>query len=149
MTDRRTATVTLKFSFEERDRVNVNLNVLGLIEDGQWCAIALEMGLRGYGSTFDDALSELKDAIKAQVEFALMHDSGNVEQLFFPADRQYIDMFIETNFLKEQLAQVTFRLESRTAQATIHAPERVRTVRRSVSVRVPNTTGAGAVALPA
>ena len=45
------------------------INVLGVREDGAWCAIALEMSLRGYGRTFEAALDALRETIEAQVSF--------------------------------------------------------------------------------
>ena len=32
---------------------DVTASVLEFQEDGEWCALALEMALRGYGQTFD------------------------------------------------------------------------------------------------
>ena len=63
--------------------VKLELSVLGLMEEGQWCAIALEMSLRGYGSTFDAAFEQLRDAVKAQVTSAVEH--GQLDQLIFAA----------------------------------------------------------------
>ena len=68
-------------------RLAPNLDVLGVREDGAWCAIALEMSLRGYGETFDDALDALVEAIEAQVTFAVQHD--NLDQIFVPAEPHY------------------------------------------------------------
>ena len=65
----------------------LTLNVLGLREDDAWCAIALDMSLRGYGETFDTALQALVDAVRAQVSFAVQHD--NIEQIFVPAEPHY------------------------------------------------------------
>ena len=138
MTDTQTATVTLKFRFGEDDQVNMKLDVLGLVEDGSWCAIALSMGIRGYGRDFNDALSVLKDAIRTQVEFALTED-GNIDQLFFPAEKRYIDLYIETN-VKEQLKHVAYHLgRFADAEGTSHGSTKPRPLRRSVSVRVPES----------
>ena len=68
-----------------------NIGVLGLIEDDQWCAIALEMSLRGYGASFDDALRDLKDAIRAQVTFAL--ENGTIDKIFMRAEQKYLDLY--------------------------------------------------------
>lgn len=81
----------------------LSLSVLGLEEEGQWCAIALEMSLRGYGLTFESALDELRDAIKAQVTFTIEH--GNADQLFFPAEPKYIERYVRTRCF-EALAAV-------------------------------------------
>ena len=63
------------------------LDVLGVREDDAWCAIALDMSLRGYGDTFDAALKALLDAVEAQVSFALEHDT--LDQIFIPAEPHY------------------------------------------------------------
>ena len=65
----------------------LTLNVLGVREDDAWCAIALDMSLRGYGDTFDAALKALLDAVEAQVSFAVEHD--NLDQIFIPAEPHY------------------------------------------------------------
>ena len=61
--------------------------MLGVREDDAWCAIALDMSLRGYGDTFDAALEALLDAVEAQVSFALEHDT--LDQIFIPAEPHY------------------------------------------------------------
>ncbi len=67
--------------------------MLGLREDGQWCAIALQMSLRGYGATFDEALAQLEEAIEAQVSFAERHDT--VDRIFVPAEPQYFELYAD------------------------------------------------------
>ena len=71
----------------------LTINVLGIREDGTWCAIALEMSLRGYGETFDDALGELRRAVEAQISFAVQHD--NVDQVFIPAEPHYFKLYAD------------------------------------------------------
>ena len=71
----------------------LTVNVLGVREDGEWCAIALEMSLRGYGETFDEALAQLQGAIEAQVSFAVQHDT--VDQIFMPAEPQYFRLYAD------------------------------------------------------
>ena len=68
-------------------RFTPKLDVLGLREDDAWCAIALEMGLRGCGETFDEALDALAEAVEAQVTFAVQHD--NLGGIFVPAAPRY------------------------------------------------------------
>ena len=70
-----------------------NLSVLGVREDDSWCAIALEMSLRGYGETFEAALESLVDAIEAQVTFAVQHD--NLDQIFIPAEPHYFGLYAD------------------------------------------------------
>ena len=68
-------------------KLELTLDVLGVREDDAWCAIALDMSLRGYGDTFDAALKALLDAVEAQVSFALEHDT--LDQIFIPAEPHY------------------------------------------------------------
>ena len=81
----------------------LTINVLGVREDGEWCAIALEMSLRGYGATFDEALAQLEEAIEAQVSFAVQHD--NVDQIFVPAEPHYFGLYadLKRETMKRQL----------------------------------------------
>ena len=74
-------------------RLTLNLNVLGVREDDAWCAIALEMSLRGYGETFDAATEALADAIEAQATFAVQHN--NLDQIFVPAEPHYFQSYAD------------------------------------------------------
>ena len=69
------------------------VNVLGVREDGAWCAIALEMSLRGYGETFREAVDELTKAMEAQISFAVQHD--NLDQIFVPAEPHYFRLYAD------------------------------------------------------
>ena len=73
--------------------LSLNVNVLGVREDDSWCAIALEMSLRGYGVTFEEALASLHRAIEAQVSFAVQHDT--LDQIFVPADPHYFKLYAD------------------------------------------------------
>ena len=73
--------------------VRLELSVLGLMEERQWCAIALEMSLRGYGSTFEAAFEQLRETVKAQVTFTVEH--GQLDQSIFPAEDHYINKYVE------------------------------------------------------
>jgi len=46
------------------------INVLGYEEDGEWVALALEMDLRGYGTTPNKAMKELIELVQMQISFA-------------------------------------------------------------------------------
>ncbi|HEV7515589.1 MAG TPA: hypothetical protein VGR07_04750 [Thermoanaerobaculia bacterium] len=46
------------------------LNVLGYQEGEEWVALALEMDLRGYGKTFEDAMEELSELVGMQISFS-------------------------------------------------------------------------------
>lgn len=70
---------------------SIPLQILGYRDDGQWVALALEMDLRGYGQTFDQALDELAGAIEAQIELALEKDCPEI--LYFPAEPFYFQMY--------------------------------------------------------
>lgn len=80
----------------------VDLSVLGVREEQQWCAIALEMSLRGYGSTFEDAFANLREAVKAQVTFTLEH--GDYDQLFFLAEDKHIEKYLEARLWESRNA---------------------------------------------
>ncbi|MDE0177039.1 MAG: hypothetical protein OXP36_00455 [Gammaproteobacteria bacterium] len=69
----------------------MTINVLGIRKDDAWCAIALEMSLRGFGETFDEALDELNRVVEAQISFAVQHD--DVDQVFVPVEPQYFELY--------------------------------------------------------
>lgn len=73
----------------------LHLDVLGLEEDGRWSAIALDMSIADHGETFDEALESLRDALKAQFEFAFSKEGGAQLRgnLFTPAEGRYFRMF--------------------------------------------------------
>lgn len=71
----------------------LTINVLGVREDDTWCAIALEMSLRGNRETFEEALGELAGAIDAQISFATQH--GNIDQVFIPAAPHYFKLYAD------------------------------------------------------
>ena len=70
----------------------VTLSILGVREDERWCAIALEMSLRGYGDTFDEALEDLKETIVVQVTYALDHHQA-IDHIFIPAEPHYFERY--------------------------------------------------------
>lgn len=67
--------------------------VLGYQEEGEWCAHALNMDLRGYGKTFEDAFDELKGCVECHIETAL--EDGEPETIFFSAENHYWQLFFE------------------------------------------------------
>ena len=67
------------------------LNVLGYREEGDWVALALEMDLRGYGATIDEALTELTDLVAMQMSFARF--KGQPELISKPAEPVYWRLF--------------------------------------------------------
>ena len=67
------------------------LNILGYREDGQWVALALEMDLRGYGETWNEALDDLRDLVLMQISFA--HFKGQPEMIWRSAEDEYWERF--------------------------------------------------------
>lgn len=63
---------------------NHTLRVLVVREDAKWCAIALDMSLRSYGETQDQAVENLTEAVEAQISFAVQHDT--LDEIFVPAE---------------------------------------------------------------
>ena len=90
---------------------SVTLNVLGVREDEMWSAIALEMSLRGYGETFEEALEDLKETIIAQVTYAMDHHQ-TLDHIFIPAEPHYFERYaiakrdaLKNRFLKRKQSQ--------------------------------------------
>ena len=71
----------------------VYVSVLGYREDGQWCALALEMDLRGYGRSFDEALEDLRESMTMQIGFALFKNEPGM--ILFPADPIYFSLYAQ------------------------------------------------------
>lgn len=71
----------------------IYLSVLGYKEDGQWVAIALEMDLRGRGTSFDKAAEDLLDLVRMQVSFAL--SKNQPELILRSADPIWFAKFAE------------------------------------------------------
>lgn len=70
------------------------IHVLVLREDDAWCAIALEVSVRSYGSTVANAFATLQDAVQAQAHFTIEH--GNWGQMFTLAETRYIELYFQT-----------------------------------------------------
>ena len=73
--------------------VEIFLNVLGYREEDEWVALVLEMDLRGYGETFEEALKEVVELVEMQVSFAAY--KGQPEMLWKPADPIWLERFAE------------------------------------------------------
>ena len=75
--------------------LNREIRILGVIEeeDGAWCAIALETGLRGYGNTFEEAVEDLHEAVRAQVSFNVQDEALDEHNIFQPAEDRYFDLY--------------------------------------------------------
>ena len=72
---------------------DVAVSVLGFRENDEWCALALEMDLRGYGKTFDEAVEDLYDCIKMQIGFARFKNQPDM--VFHPAEPIYFSLFAQ------------------------------------------------------
>lgn len=72
---------------------------------GEWIAVALEMDLRGYGKTVNDALAELASVVKTQIEFAIFKQ--NLSLIFFEAEKKYFEMYEQR--LREALLATDIR----------------------------------------
>lgn len=81
-----------------------NISILGIKEGHEWCAIALEMDLRGYGETFDLAMADLKDQVVMQISFCLQN--GTPESIYHPAEQEYWDKY-QAGKREQMLASVT------------------------------------------
>ena len=75
------------------DVTDVTVSVLGFREGEEWCALALEMDLRGYGHTFALALDDLQDSIAMQISFAF--HKGAKDMIFHPAEPVYFSLFAQ------------------------------------------------------
>jgi len=74
----------------------VNISILGFMEtENQWVAIALEMDLRGYGTTFETALNELEELIEMQFSFA--HFKNDPDLIFHPSEPVYWRLYAQAN----------------------------------------------------
>jgi hypothetical protein len=70
-----------------------NVSVIAFREDSGWTALALEMNLRGYGSTVKEAIDGLVEMLVAQASFALQ--KGHAESAWNRADDKYWRTFEE------------------------------------------------------
>lgn len=71
----------------------VTISVLGYQEEGEWAALALEMDLRGYGETFEIALSDLEGLIEMQISFAEF--KGQPDMVLHPAAPIYFHLYAQ------------------------------------------------------
>ena len=72
---------------------SVTVSVLGYHEDDEWCALALEMDLRGYGQTFQEALEDLRESMTMQIGFA--HFKDELDMIFRPAEPVYFSLYAQ------------------------------------------------------
>jgi len=67
------------------------ISVILFREGSTWTALALEMDIRGYGSTRKSAVDDALAMIVAQVSFA--SQMGHVESIWKPAEEKYWRMW--------------------------------------------------------
>jgi predicted RNase H-like HicB family nuclease len=75
-------------------QVRIALSVLIYREDQWWIAHCLEMDLPAEGSSPQEALDNLLDIARVQVESAI--DEGNLESIFSPAPPELWSQFAES-----------------------------------------------------
>ncbi len=70
----------------------ISLGILGYWDENEeaWTALALEMDLRGYGSTFEEALEDLRELVIMQVSFALSKEQP--EMIWKPSDPSWFEL---------------------------------------------------------
>ena len=68
-----------------------SVNVLGFKEGDEWCALGLEVDIRGYGHTFEEACVDLTDLITYQISFSMYKDQ--TELIFHSADPKFFTIF--------------------------------------------------------
>ena len=69
----------------------ISISVLGFKEGHEWCALALELDLRGYGNSPDEAFADLREQITMQVTFC--QQKGILDSMFHPAEDHYWEMY--------------------------------------------------------
>lgn len=84
---------------------DTRISVLGFREDESWCALGLEVGIRGYGETFEEACDDLEDLVLMQVSFAVF--KGRTDMIWYPADPVYFNLF--SGQRKRQLADTSMK----------------------------------------
>ena len=77
-----------------KERFRSTVDVLGYREAESHVALALETDLRGYGSSFEEALHDLDEQVAMQLSFAL-YKHGTVDMAMRPADAVYFERFAE------------------------------------------------------
>jgi predicted RNase H-like HicB family nuclease len=89
--------------------------VLGYEEDGKFVAHILEMDLRGYGATVEEAFREVEAMGDAHIEFATERE--NLDLIFRPAEKKYFEMWEQVQrelfFAEVRMAQMKEQLRSR------------------------------------
>lgn len=85
------------------------LSVLGYREGDEWVALALDVDLRGYGATFEEALEELGDLVSAQFDFARF--KGQPQMFLHPAAPEYFHLYASARTSQLQLLSESSSVE--------------------------------------
>ena len=94
----------------------LDLRVLGHKEDGMWAAHCLETDLVGYGKSFKDALSNLKELTEMQVSFAFYKNQPSlldrpapphIFEVYNTLLRRYLEHYTEAKRLPDETHIVT------------------------------------------
>ncbi|MGD2113880.1 MAG: hypothetical protein PVG07_02435 [Acidobacteriota bacterium] len=96
-----------------------SLSVLGYREEGEWVALALEMDLRGYGATWEEALDDLRDLVDMQITFAL--SKGAPEMIWKDAGEEYWRKFERARKAQHARLLRALRGDRRKGEARLHA----------------------------
>lgn len=71
---------------------NFTLRGLTYRENGEFVALVLEMDLRGYGATIEEAVEEAEELVMVQLLSAI-EINGSIESAMFPAEEKYFQMY--------------------------------------------------------
>lgn len=74
-----------------KEKKTFTFSIVAFPEDSEWTAIALELDVRGFGSSAEEALSDLIEMVKAQVSFAVQRN--HPASIWRRADETYWRMF--------------------------------------------------------
>ena len=77
-------------------------------EEGGWTALSLEMDIRAYGDTPEEALDELSDLVYVQISFAVFKDDPSL--IWKRADQIWFDRFAEA-FARQQWERLVMSQE--------------------------------------
>lgn len=69
------------------DATLFDVNIFVFREDLEWTALALEMDVRGYGTSSRAAIKDLVEMLTAQVSYAVQ--MGHPETVWHPAEEMY------------------------------------------------------------
>ena len=79
--------------------MRIPLRVVFYFEEDAWTAHCLEFDLVGTGASKNEALAMLTEAIEVQAAFSF--DTGNLENLFTPADGKYFLMWAKGRYVTQ------------------------------------------------